>query len=203
MFMTHLQNGVHMCEVDSAVEHIPRNWGKAAEKQEWCVGCPWMSFLFWKPTTPGEGPTAHECLWDISCSKNWALLSLVRSPHNRRKAQVLYAWIFFLLLPGFQLQDKFNPASLKPPKGVIYNSGFPNVVCGPLGFLGPFQEICKVKLFSNNSKTIFTLFTNIPTQVTIVFSRGYVACEDVITQTANKMCAYTLFHFLAYTKLIG
>lgn len=37
MFMTHLQNGVHMWGVDSEVEHVPRNGEKAAGKQACCV----------------------------------------------------------------------------------------------------------------------------------------------------------------------
>lgn len=114
----------------------PGTGRKAAGKQEWRVGCPWMSFLFWKPAAAKEGPRKCGCLWDF-LSRESSLLSLVRSPKGCRKDQVPYASIFFLFLDStFRTSSIQHPSSfqIKPSRMVVFH----NALCGFLGFLGPF-----------------------------------------------------------------
>lgn len=124
----------------------PGTGRKAAGKQEWRVGCPWLSFSFWKPAAAREGPRKRGCLWDF-LSRELSLLSLVRSSKGCRKDQVSYASIFFLFLDfTFRTSWIQHPWSfqIKPSRVVDFTMCY----CGSLGSLGPLQGVYGLIPFS-------------------------------------------------------
>lgn len=101
MFMTHLQNGVHMWRVVSEVEHVPRNGEKAAEKQACHVAA--SNVLSGLEACSCRRPVSvEEALPGKNAPPNpgW-------KPQGCGKAQAPWALIFFFFsLPGFCLQDQ-------------------------------------------------------------------------------------------------
>lgn len=125
MFMTHLQNGMHMFEVDSVVENILGYWEKAAEKQEWHMGCSWMSFFVLEACTYRRKPNSTWVFVRSFLLNESSLLSLVRSPKGCSKAQVLCALSFVLLFLDFT----FRMSSVRR-----------NQLCWPLDLALPASE---------------------------------------------------------------
>lgn len=75
------------------------------------------------------------------------------------------------------------------------------MVCGSLGSLWPSQGSVRLKLFHNNTKTVFPLFTiSLTWECPWVFQRlRYVACEDIAWWLVKHVlvCSYVLQNLLS------
>lgn len=137
MFMTHLQNGMHMCAVDSAVEHIPRTWRKAAEKQEWFVGCPQIIFCFGSLQLP-EKVQQHMSIYKTVPVQRIKPPKPDENLKGCRKAQVptLSFSFFFSLVSTFRTSFIQHPSNFWRESSITVFLKMWSV--GPKGSLGPF-----------------------------------------------------------------
>lgn len=86
MFMTHLENGVHMCEADSALERTPGAEGKLQDSES-AVGLPLRGFSVLEASSCRRRPNGTGVVRRLFRFEDPSLFSLVRSPRKGRKAR--------------------------------------------------------------------------------------------------------------------
>lgn len=153
--MTHLQNGVHMWEVDGAVCTRPREWreklrGEAGPESGAVVDCLFSLRLL-------EKAQQHLCVCRLFLFKESKLLRLLRSLKGCSKAhspsQDFLSFFFFWILPSGLVYPGPQGWNKTTQESQSHNAAW---IC--LGPFWPFQRVWGWYYFQSNAKTAFPIY---------------------------------------------